>query len=256
MLSFDSFLNEALCAFGVDAHSLKLAWHKPCSGDACYRDSNPVNPKQMPFIFWIRDIYRQALLPGEKMNNMAAHFHRYIDRSLQWDRVLSFALEYTEKEGSIRLSLRDFTRTILLEAITDSLFGDRLAKIEPNLTRYVADFYDQAWMLVHRYPKPFAGRVLQRWKKIMAALDEYRQTPKEERAAGGESWAIETVLTAQDILGMSNESNNAFLMLIHWAYATRNLCVIARANFGIKRTQTLPGSASGFSRTSCGTNPS
>ncbi|MCJ1479176.1 hypothetical protein MMC13_007860 [Lambiella insularis] len=219
VLSFDGFLNEALRAFGVDAPSLKLAWHKPTLGDDCYHESNPVNPKQKPFVHWIKDIYRQALLPGDRMNYMAAHFHSFTDQSLQWGRVFSFAMKQTEKQGSIGVSLKEFTRTIMLEAITDSLFGDTLVKIEPNLIKYVAEFNEEAWMLVHRYPKRFARRVTHNHRKIMDALDKYRQTPKAVRTAGGESWSIETVMTAQEILGMSNESNNAFLMLIHWAYA-------------------------------------
>jgi hypothetical protein len=71
-LAFTNFLNEALKAFGVEKSSLNLAWHKPAEGDACWRDSNPVNPKQKHFVDWIKDVYRQQLLPGERMNVMAA----------------------------------------------------------------------------------------------------------------------------------------------------------------------------------------
>ena len=213
-------MKEALRGFGLDAASIKLAWHEPSPGDACYSDLNPVNPKQKPFVHWIKDIYRQALLPGEKMNHMAAHFHRYLERNLQWTRIVSFALVHVERKRSVRLSLKDFTRTIMLEAITDSFFGDCLAQVEPDIVKYAAGLNDEAWMLVHRYPKTFAGRVLHNRAKIMAALSRYRQIPKEERAAGGEAWSIETVMTAGELLGMSNESNDTFLMLIHWAYVT------------------------------------
>ena len=217
-LAFNSFLNEALHAFGVDDSSLKLAWHTPHPGDACYRSSNPVNPKQKPFINWIKDIYIQQLLPGEKMNLMTDRFRQYIDGRLQWESISSFDRKPLEKNGSIHLSLKEFARTIMLEAITDSLFGTCLTKVEPNLIKYVEGFNDDAWMLVHRYPKQFAGRVYANRKRILAALHRYRQLPQEERTAGGKAWAVETVMIEQDILGMSNESNNAFLMLIHWAY--------------------------------------
>lgn len=217
-LSFDSFLNEALHGFGLDAASIKLVWHKPSLGDACYHNPNPLNPQQKPFVHWIKDTYRQALLPGEKMNHMAAHFHRYIERNMQWKRVSSLAIQQLQSTGVVVLSLKDFSRKIMLEAITDSFFGDRLFQVEPNIVQYAAGFNDEAWMLVHRYPKILAGRVLHNRTKIMAALSKYRQIPKEERAAGGEAWAIETVMTAGELLGMSNESNDTFLMLIHWAY--------------------------------------
>lgn len=227
VLSFDSFLDDSLRAFGVDESSLKLAWHKPIPGEACYRDPNPVNPKQKPFIHWIRDIYRQALLPGEKMNHMVAHFHTYVDSNLQWERVSSFARSPGETKGPIRLSLKDFTTTIMLEAITDSMFGDQLVKVEPNIIKYAAELSDEVWMLVYRLPKYFAGRVLDKRMKMMSALEKYRQIPQEERTAGGEAWSVEMVLKAQDILGMSSESNNAFVTLIHWAYATPIPCAIA-----------------------------
>lgn len=232
VLSFDSFLDESLRAFGVDESSLKLAWHKPIPEDVCYRDPNPVNPKQKSFIHWIRDIYRQALLPGEKMNDMVAHFHSYVNPNLQWERVSSFALSQGEKQGSIRLSLKDFTTTIMLEAITDSMFGDQLVKVEPNIIDYAAELNNEAWMLVYRLPKYFAGRVLDKRMKIMRALEKYRQIPQEERTAGGEAWSVEMVLKAQDILGMSSESNNAFVTLIHWAYVTPSPCEITALTSG------------------------
>jgi len=218
VLAFTSFLNEALRAFGVDDSSLKLAWHTPNPGDACYSDTNPVNPKQKPFVHWMKDIYRQQLLPGEKMNFMADRFRQYIDERLQWKSISSFDLKASESNGSVHLSLKEFARTIMLEAITDSLFGTCLTKVEPDLIKYVEEFNDDAWMLVHRYPKLFAGRAYGNRKKILAALDRYRQLPQEKRTAGGESWAVETMMIEHDILGMSNKSNNAFLMLIHWAY--------------------------------------
>ncbi|KAF4625071.1 hypothetical protein G7Y89_g13100 [Cudoniella acicularis] len=217
VLAFTSFLNEALHAFGVDDSSLKLAWHTPAPGDACWRDDNPVNPKQKPFIHWIKDIYRQQLLPGEKMNVMVHRFRQYVDTKLQWESISSFDLHPAEKNGSVRLSLKDFARKIMLEAITDSLFGTCLMKVEPNLIKYVDEFNDDAWQLVHRYPKRFASRVYSNRAKLLATLDKYRQLPQEERTAGGEAWAVKTLIDEQDILGMSNESNNAFLMLIHWA---------------------------------------
>lgn len=226
-LSFDSFLDETLRVFGLDAVTLKLIRHEPSPGDACYHESNPVNPQQKPFVHWIKDIYRQALLPGDKMNHMAANFDNYLDRNLQWNRVSSFALNQVEKQKSIRLSLKDFTRTIMLEAITNSLFGTRLAEIEPNIIKYAAEFNDEAWMLVYHYPKLFASRVFGNRMKIMAALDRYRKIPEEARAAGGEAWSIKTLITAGELFGMTNQNNDTFLMLIHWAYASPSLCVIA-----------------------------
>ena len=228
-LSFDSFLNEALRGFGLDAASIDLAWHKPSPGDACYHDPNLLNPKQKPFVHWIKDTYRQALLPGEKMNHMVVQFHRYIEGNMQWNRVSSLAIQQFHSKGVVVLSLKDFSRRIMLEAITDSFFGSCLFQVEPNIVQYAAGFNDEAWMLVHRYPKILSGRVLHNRAKIMAALSKYRQIPKEVRTAGGEAWAIETVMTTGELLGMKNESNDTFLMLIHWAYVKPQVCVLAIA---------------------------
>ena len=216
-LSFDGFLNEALRAFGVDKLSLKLAYHTPAPGDACYREHNPVNPKQRPFVHWIKELYRQALLPGKSMDHMAAQFHRYVDRSLEWQRISSFALQKTDKRGAIRISLKDFVRTTMIEAITDSLFGNTMMRVEPDIVRMAAEFNEQAWMLVHHYPAYLSGPVLGIRKKLMAAIDKYKRIPLEERRAGGEAWVIESTMIEQEILGMSRESNNAFLLLIYWA---------------------------------------
>lgn len=150
---------------------------------------------------------------------MADRFRQYIDKRLQWQSILSFDVSLTpfEKKTTARLSLKDFAQTVMLEAITDSLFGTSLLKVEPDMIKYSREFNDDAWMLVHRYPKRFAGRVYGNRAKILAALQKYRQLPQEERTANGEAWAVKTMMTQQDILGMSSESNAAFLMLIHWA---------------------------------------
>jgi hypothetical protein len=217
-LAFTNFLNEALKAFGVEKSSLNLAWHKPAEGDACWRDSNPVNPKQKHFVDWIKDVYRQQLLPGERMNVMVGRFRKYVDNRFRWNSISSFSLEPSEKKNAVHISLKDFCRKIMLEAMTDSLFGTCLTKVEPNLIKIVDEFNDDAWQLVHRYPKRFAKRVHANREKLLAAIDRYRKIPQEERTSGGEAWAVEQVMIEQEILGMSRQSNNAFLMLIHWAY--------------------------------------
>lgn len=100
------------------------------------------------------------------MIHMAANFDNYLDRTLQWDRVSSFALNQVEKQTPIRLSLKDFNKTISLEAITNSLFGTCLAEIELYIIKYAAEFNDEAWMLVYHYPKLFASRVFDNRMKL------------------------------------------------------------------------------------------
>ena len=63
----------------------------------------------------------------------------------------------------------------MLEAITESFFGNCLTRVEPDLIKYTAEFHEEAWMLIDRYPKPLAKRVLENRSRILAAMDRYTQ---------------------------------------------------------------------------------
>lgn len=212
-LSWDGYLDELLQAFGLKGHSLKLAWHKPRPGDACYLEANPFNPQQKSLIHLTEDVYKQQLLPGEKLDQMSQSFLRSIDGSVCWEKLDPYCMGSTEKHKYV--SLKDFTRTALVDAITASMFGDHLHRIEPNMTRYMLDFNDDAWMVVFRYPQTLARRLSQCRQKIMAALKVYIHTPKEQRT--GEAWSIQTVVQAQEITGMDDENRTAMLLMIYWA---------------------------------------
>ena len=205
---FDIFLNDTLLAFGVDKRSLDLAWCKPVPGDACYRDDNPVNPKQKPFVDWIKETYRKALLPGPYMDSISRAFNGYVNREVQ-----SLDLGAGTKD----LSLKDLIRAMMGKAITGALFGDCLLELEPDIVSHSDGFSAESWRLIFRLPSWAAKRVIGHREVILSALDRFCYLPKAERILKGSSWPIETLLIEQEILGMSARSNNSFLLLINWA---------------------------------------
>lgn len=141
----------------------------------------------------------------------------YLERlgdALCWDKIAGpYVLADIGKQK--RLSLKGFCRNLMVDAITSSIFGGLLQKIEPDITQDMITFNDYAWMLIFNYPEFTSSKLVSSRRRILAALKTYMNTPDEKRE--GESFAIKNVLKGQKITGIDEESRLAMLLMIYWA---------------------------------------
>ncbi|OTB08911.1 hypothetical protein M426DRAFT_70836 [Hypoxylon sp. CI-4A] len=210
---FDGHLNQLLQNFGFGKDAIKRAWHKPQPGDWCYLPNNPVNPSQMDFIHLTEDIYKKQLLPGEKMDEVCRRFLGALCESMQWNK-LDFCT--TAFHGnSRRISLYSLCRLAMVDAATRSMFGSHLHKIESNIVDHMLGFNDSAWMVFFRYPDFFGLPVTEPRKRIMNAIRKFIQQPEDQRSE--QSWSIESIIKAQEIVGIDLEARASVILMIFWA---------------------------------------
>ncbi|KAI1363651.1 cytochrome P450 [Xylaria arbuscula] len=212
-LRFDGHLNELLLNFGFNADAIRRGWHNPKPGDWCYIPNNPINPKQLNFIHLTEDIYKKQLLPGERMDEICEAFLGALHKSVHRDKLEYWGSSVGGKTR--RISLYSLCRLAMVDAATRSMFGSHLHDIEPNIVDNMLKFNDYAWMVFFRYPDFFGLPVTEPRRKIMDALKVFIQLPADQRKE--QSWSIETIIAAQEIVGIDLEARASVILMIFWA---------------------------------------
>lgn len=174
-----------------------------------------MNPAQKSLVHFIKKIYQRQLLPGPKVDAMSKSYLDRLSSILCWDKIAARYQLSAGKGKQKRLSLKEFCRDLMVDAITSSIFGGLLQKIKPDITRDMITFNEYAWMLIFRYPDFTSPKLIASRRNIISALRTYMNTPDDQRE--GKSFAIKNVLQGQKITGMDDESRVAMLLMIYWA---------------------------------------
>ncbi|KAL8837433.1 MAG: hypothetical protein Q9170_002517 [Blastenia crenularia] len=212
-LNFDGHLNELLINFGFEGEALRLAWYEAQPEDPRYLPESLVSPRQKSLNRLTEEVYKQQLLPGEKMDAMCGVFVDSLKNTLQWDRLDFCTLAPTAKGK--QLSLRALCRYTMVDAATRSMFGSHLHAIEPDIVEHMLGFNDFAWMVFFQYPDIFGSPVTAPRKKLTEVLRTFISLREEQRSE--QAWSIKTVLRAQEIVGIDLQSKASVLLMIYWA---------------------------------------
>lgn len=209
-------LNDLLIGFGVHSKVIPQLWTKlPIEvtqkgrGEMTHSTTNSLSAVHSTL-----DLYKRQLLPGPKFETINRTLLGYISRSMTQDMARSMQTGVAT-EGVCSISLNSFCSTILVDAVTRTLFGDGIYEIEPDMTQCLLDFNYDAWMLVFQYPQAANSKMIKARQKILSAFSRYIQGPLSQRT--GQSWIIETVLEEQKHLNIDDEDRAALLLMIYWA---------------------------------------
>lgn len=202
-------LNDLLVCFGVRSSVIHKLWAQPATNPN--EGKTALDPTQgSSAIHSTLEFYKKQLLPGQKFDVMSGTLLGNLNGSLSKKYVKA---RYCSSRVS--MSLKDFTGEILVDAITRTLFGDRVYECEPNLVRHLLDFNDDAWMLVFKYPQSAASKLNVARDNILKGSVAYVQSPAEVHS--GQAWLIESVLKRQKNLGIGDQDRAAVLLMIYWA---------------------------------------
>ncbi|KAL9603436.1 MAG: hypothetical protein Q9219_001123 [cf. Caloplaca sp. 3 TL-2023] len=223
-LNFDGHLNELLVNSGFEGEALRLAWLEAQPDDPRYLPESLVSPRQKSLNRLTEEVYKQHLLPGEKMDTMCRVFLESLHNTLQWDR-LGFCTLGADSKGTL-MSLRALCRHTMVDAATRSMFGSYLYAIEPNIVEHMLGFNDFAWMVFFQYPDIFGSPVTAPRKKLTEVLRTFINLPKEPRSE--QAWSIKTILRAQEIFGIDLQSKASVLLMIYWAWVSLYIVISHR----------------------------
>ncbi|KAF4626588.1 hypothetical protein G7Y89_g11570 [Cudoniella acicularis] len=216
--SWDAMLNELLVGFGVKSSVIHKLW-EPMPGETIRKGRPELPASKIPnysLIHSTLDLYKRQLLPGPRFEKFCGTLLGHIDDHLKWSTLIGIDTTQSGRPQKVfsHRSLRDLCSTVLIGAISKTLFGDQIYEIEPYLSTYLADFNQDAWMLVFQYPGPKTKLGAAR-TKILSALENII------RGAGGpeanHAWIVRTVMEEQDAAGISEEDAAALLLMIYWA---------------------------------------
>ena len=156
------------------------------------------------------DLYKKQLLSGPRLDLMSDSLLGNLNGSLCKKYAKA---RYGSSARSV--SLKDLTSEMLVDAITRTLFGNRIYGCEPNLVRNLLDFNDDTWMLVFKYPQSAASKPYVARDSVLKGFTAYVQSPAEVHS--GQAWLIENVLSRQKSLDICDEDRAALLLMIYWA---------------------------------------
>lgn len=210
---WEGHLNQIFLNFGFNPESLKLAWIKPVKGDPFYVENNPVNPKQLSLIHLIENIYAKQLLPGIQMDRMSEAFIKSLQTALCWPKMEFFTLE--TNSGFKTVSLKTLCQYTLLEAGIYSFFGRMIGQLDPKVIPKMLTFNENAWMLFYGLPSMFSSAVSTPKRALIETFGKFASLPESQRS--DQSWSVQQVLIAQEIVGIDHKSKACMLIMILWA---------------------------------------
>jgi hypothetical protein len=175
--------------------------------------NNPVNPKQLPLIRLIENIYAKQLLPGVHMDRMSESWIKSLKTTLCWS-ALDFCIE--KADGDLKtVSLKRLCQHTMLEAGIYSFFGHMINQIDINFIQNMLIFNENAWMLFYGLPRMFSSAVATPQRALRKTFEEFASLPESVRH--DQSWGVQQLLVAQEIVGVDLESKACMLLLILWA---------------------------------------
>ena len=215
-MSFDGHLNNLLLNFGIRGEALRLTWLEPKPGDREYLPEGLIFPRQKSLIRLTEEVYRQQLLPGSKMNVMSQVFLEAVCDSISWSSLDNLsASDGQRKSNSKIVSMRTLCRRVLVDAAIRSLFGRHLHEINPAIVDDMSKINDNVWMIIFGYPEILSSEVNIPRTRMLNALEAFIRLPEECRFE--QAWSIQTILRAQEVVGLDIRSRASVLLMITWA---------------------------------------
>lgn len=199
-------LNDLLVGFGVKASVISKLWQKASAGATGPKwDEN--SRKGLSIIHGILDLYKRQLLPGENLDIINNVLLTHIDNSLRLDRI-------RRRYGvtAAQVSLKDPCSKVLVDAITRTLFGNKIFEVEPDIFQHLLSFNDDAWMLVFHYSQFGETKLKRARRKILQAFVAYLQGPDETR--DGHASPIENVVGRLAAAGVEHEDRAVLILMI------------------------------------------
>ena len=200
-------LDELLVAFGIKAKNISALWEIPHADVDRYSfEENPdLAPGQSACLF-----HKNQLLPGHRFNVINGSLLSKIDRNMYQRHIRT---RYGASSKSV--SLADFCGEILVDAMTGTLFGERIYRFEPGMVQHLLEFNEDAWMLVFQVPQSANSKLSIARNKIWSGFQAYIQNP--QGPDDGRAWLVDTALARYKHLQIDDGDRAGLLLMIYWA---------------------------------------
>ena len=205
-LTFDEYVRDVMKSIGVSEDGISRLWKTP--------DNNmDHNRLHKALAHAGEDYYREQLLPGSHLDDLWERVLSLISSSIQWDKLPDASSNNTS-DNMRTLSLLDWTRDVLLKAVTAGFFGDRLLELEPRLLEHFAAFDDESWKLTYKYPRSVSKNMYDAKDKMVAGVEAYFRLPKDQRSEA--AWLIRKMEIETSNAGIDVHDLAAMITSLVW----------------------------------------
>lgn len=201
-----------LLSFGATSSGVGKMFHNPAGGASGY-STGVLKSRSKSLAHLSEDLYKQQLLPGERLDKLAGKLIRSIDESLQWERMphLYYPQSFSRE---MNISLMKWCGDILIDAAITALFGPLIYQIDSNIAQNFFDFNEDAWKLLFRYPRIAARKMYTAKKNLIDAFEAYFGLPKEQRADS--AWLVQELEAEQRKIGIGDRDIATMGLMLLW----------------------------------------
>ena len=185
-LVFDGFIKDVMITMGAKQSTVDKLYLMSDKKQLSPSERE-LNPAAKHFTGLIHDRYLTQLSPGERLESLKSNFLQCLDDGVRMGRLPEAAI-LSKTPQTQRLSLLKLCRDVVIRANTDTLFGEKLLQINPDLPEIFCTFDDDHRMMLYRMPRFMARHVHAAQKKVQETFITYLNLPHEERP--GEAWLI------------------------------------------------------------------
>lgn len=205
-LTFDEYVQDVMQSIGVSDDGIARLWKTP-------DNSKGPNRLHKALAHAGEDYYREQLLPGNHLDALWERVVGLISSSIEWDKLPNKSTTLS-LDSTRTFSLLQWTRDVLLNAVTKAFFGDRLLELEPRLLEYFTAFDDESWKLTYKYPRSVSKSMYDAKDKMVAGIEAYLRLPKDERLEG--AWLIQKMEVETKKAGIEVHDLAAMITSLVW----------------------------------------
>jgi hypothetical protein len=202
-------------SFGMSEKGISRMYEKAKTVTASKSKFDTPPRSQKALAHAVEDFYRQQFLPGGLLDVLWVKIQHRLDFALQWDNFLAQP-PLPSPGDTMKLSLMDWCRAVILPSATIAIWGERLMQLEPDLMKTFIKFDNQSWKLTYKLPYLMAQEMHDTKDKIIATFERYLAVPKDQRS--GAAWFIQTLEDESRRTGIADSDMAAMMVLSYWVY--------------------------------------
>ena len=203
---------ELSLIFGTSKSAIDKVYHSPSSptDDVVYHRLGIPNRQRKNLAEMTKEFWQQQLLPGSHhFDALQAKMLMYIEKATRPDGLHGHFV-VCQSKGWMTLSVLQWTQSVLLEAATRAVFGEKLLQIDPDLLRHFRVFDHENWKLWYRFPN--ARRMHEAKAKMIIALEQCLRSPRAERSDS--SYIVQRMEDSQRALGLDDHDIASILSMV------------------------------------------
>ena len=209
-LQFNHLINHLMRALGASEDAIEKLWHVPPPTQGSEK-----RIAGKPMVQIVEDYYRQQFLPGDGHDELWRHIFLRLEHMMRLEHLPADCV-VADLGSTKKLSLWKWSRSVLLDAVARTMFGDKLLnEIAPELLRDFVAYDDESWKLMYQIPPIFARDMYAARRRIFDTFEQYLHLKDADRADA--VWVVRMFIASLRDIKLSERDIASLLIMPLWA---------------------------------------